>query len=143
QLRIEDPLDQKSHRTLIGAEQQRADLRVTRRGDLSVLLVDPKGKPLAGWGVWVGNSTDIRMQQLENQRTDKSGRLRVPNLERDRTYGLSVHRPRRPEAGDRLVDRLPARTWPEVRTGADELKLQLTNDELALCSLAGRFVDAT
>ena len=116
---------------------------VARRSDLCVCLLGPDGAPVAGYGIWVEASTrpTPRMTQLEAQRTGADGRARVRGLARGEALCVSAFGPRPKEAGDRLVDRFPAKQWFDVRVQDDELVLRLDAKDLPHGALLGRFVD--
>jgi len=142
-LRYDPPDPQNNVVTLVAGETRRLDLVVPRRGDLAVRLLAPDGQPLTGWGVWasVERAPTPRMNQLEAQRTDTDGCVRVTQLLRGTALCVSVFAPRPPAAGDRLIDRFPARQWQDVYVHDDELVLQLGQDDLPTGAIAARLVD--
>jgi RNA polymerase sigma factor (sigma-70 family) len=142
-MRVEQHGEQRETVTVLAAEIRRLDLTVARRGDLAVRLLGPGGEPVAGFGIWVeANARPTpRMSNLEAQRTAADGRVRIRGLPRGEALCITAFGPRPKEAGDRLVDRFPAKQWLDVRVRDDELVLHLDANDLPTGVLTGLLVD--
>jgi RNA polymerase sigma factor (sigma-70 family) len=135
--------DAVSRLTVDGSEQHQLDFVVPRTGDQTVRLIGADGAPLAGWGIWLDldPAPTPRTARLEAQRTDAEGITLVPDLPLDRALHAMVFAPRPPAAGDRSIDRFPARQWTDVWVRDRQLVLQLGAGDVPNSSLRGRFVD--